>query len=110
MRPFSGRRAAPAGTRGLRRAAEAADVPGGGSLPPIAEILSRVSVIGSWRAVEQSRSRALLTITVPDTGTGMLEWNRLDAMVEVGRQAAEAALRDPASAQLRAAIGAPPAR
>jgi NTE family protein len=106
MRPFTGRRAAPA-TRSLRSRRRAPDA-GEGVLPAIAEILTRVSVLGSWRAVEQSRPRAILTITVPDTGTGMLEWNRLDAMVEVGRHAAEAALQGPASAQLRAAVGSPP--
>jgi NTE family protein len=70
-------------------------------LPPIAETLARVAVLGSWRAVEQNRARAALTITVPESGTGMLDWNQLDAMVRLGRQAGEAALTSPAMARIR---------
>jgi hypothetical protein len=63
-------------------------------LPPIAEVLARSTVLGSWRMAEQNRARAALTITVPDDGTGLLEWERMDALVQSGRRAAEMALAD----------------
>jgi predicted acylesterase/phospholipase RssA len=63
-------------------------------LPPIAEVLARSTVLGSWRMAEQNRARAALTITVPDDGTGLLEWGRLDELVQAGTRAAEVALAD----------------
>jgi len=94
MRPFSTRGRGPARRRllGVQRGGGTEDnVP----LPPIAEVLARATVLSSWRSAEQNRARAALTITVPDDGTGLLEWQRLDALVETGRRAAEAALADP---------------
>jgi hypothetical protein len=94
MRPFGTRGTGPARRfLGVRRPAGTGD---DAPLPPIAEVLARATVLGSWRTAEQNRARAMLTITVPDDGTGLLEWQRLDALVELGRQAAEAALADPA--------------
>jgi NTE family protein len=96
MRPFS--RGAPAGPRtrrlrdGLRQTRDA-DGGDGHPLPPIAETLARATVLGSWRTAERNRHRAALTITVPDDGTGLFAWDRLDALVAAGRQAAEEALR-----------------
>jgi NTE family protein len=95
MRPFG--RGGPSGRsrRRLppwvnRRGAAAA----GDELPPIAEVLARSTVLGSWRTAEQNRARAALTITVPDDGAGLLAWERMDALVQIGRRAAEAALAD----------------
>lgn len=95
MRPFGSRspNAAPHRRRpswGNRRGAVRADA----ELPPIAEVLARSTVLGSWRMAEQNRARAALTITVPDDGTGLLEWERMDALVQSGRRAAEMALAD----------------
>jgi NTE family protein len=61
-------------------------------LPPIAEVLTRVTVLSSWRDVEAFRSRAALVIAVPDEVVGMLDWAQLDRMVLAGRRAAEATL------------------
>jgi hypothetical protein len=63
----------------------------------MAEILTRATVLGSWNSADRHRGRAAHTITVPDDGTRMLEWTRLDALVAVGRRAAEEALQGPAS-------------
>ena len=43
--------------------------------------LARSTVLGSWHAVERNRDRAALMFTLPDDGTGLLEWQRLDALV-----------------------------
>jgi predicted acylesterase/phospholipase RssA/CRP-like cAMP-binding protein len=97
MRPFTG------------QARGAVDRETGRRLPVIAEILSRVAVLGSWRAVEWNRPRAALTITLSDDGTGMLDWPRLDTLVEAGRRAGEAALEGGVCDALRAGVDPPPA-
>lgn len=100
MRPFAVRSSAPA-PRG-RGDATALRPAGDGGLvaPPIAEVLARATVLGSWRVAEVNRPRAALTITVPDDGTGQLDWNRLDALVEAGRRAGERALAECAAADV----------
>lgn len=75
---------------------------------PIAEVLMRTTVLGSWRTIELNRHRAALTVTLPEDDTGLLQWDRLDALVEAGRRAAESALSDPAAAAVLPA-GAPQA-
>jgi predicted acylesterase/phospholipase RssA len=97
MRPFDGRR------RGV------VDRATGDRLPLIAEILTRVSVLGSWRSAESNRAQAAHVIAVPDDETGMLDWSRLDAVVEAGRRAGEAALAGGVAEALRAGNSLPPA-
>jgi NTE family protein len=68
-------------------------------LPTIKETLARALVLGSIESARASRGRADVVIE-PDTGTcEMLDFGRLDEMVEAGRRAARAALAaDPALA------------
>jgi NTE family protein len=71
-----------------RRAVVGVDTP----LPRLKDTLARSIGIGSVDAVERARRRADLLIT-PETGVvGLLEFDQLDRMVEIGRQAARAAL------------------
>jgi NTE family protein len=83
-----------------RETLAAADEPGGGGpvepapLLGIHEILLRSSVLGSWRVGERNRARAQLVISPDVRGTGLLEFNRIDRLVAIGRAAAEAALSD----------------
>ena len=61
-------------------------------LPSLKETLTRSIGIGSVDAVEVARRRADLLIA-PETGAvGVLEFRALDRMIEIGRQAARAAL------------------
>jgi NTE family protein len=61
-------------------------------LPHLKDTLARAIGIGSVDAVERARRRADLLIT-PETGVvGLLEFDQLDRMVEIGRRAARAAL------------------
>jgi NTE family protein len=71
-----------------RRAVVGVETP----LPRLKDTLARAIGIGSVDAVETARRRADLLIT-PETGVvGLLEFDQLDRMVEIGRQAARAAL------------------
>jgi predicted acylesterase/phospholipase RssA/CRP-like cAMP-binding protein len=71
-----------------RRAVVGVETP----LPSLKETLARTIGIGSVDAVEVARRRADLLIT-PETGAvGLLEFQRLDEMVETGRRAARLAL------------------
>jgi NTE family protein len=90
---------APAG-RGARIAARwtaaRADttMPAHAHLPTIKETLARALVLGSIESAKRARQRADLVVE-PDTGTcEMLDFGRLDAMVEAGRRAAREALAD----------------
>ena len=61
-------------------------------LPSLKETLTRAIGIGSVDAVELARRRADLLIT-PETGVvGLLDFEQIDRMVELGRRAAGAAL------------------
>jgi predicted acylesterase/phospholipase RssA/CRP-like cAMP-binding protein len=63
-------------------------------LPTIVETLARASTLASRGLADNQRERAALVI-VPDLqGIGLLEFKRFDAIVDVGRRAAEAALTD----------------
>jgi NTE family protein len=62
------------------------------ALPNILETLSRVTVLGSWRAAAQNREHAAAIVTPELTGIGLFEFGRIDAAVEAGRKAARAAL------------------
>ena len=71
-----------------RRAVVGVDTP----LPSLKETLTRAIGIGSVDAVEVARRRADLLIT-PETGVvGLLDFERIDHMVELGRRAARAAI------------------
>jgi predicted acylesterase/phospholipase RssA len=71
-----------------RRAVVGVDTP----LPSLKETLTRAIGIGSVYAVELARRRADLLIT-PETGVvDLLDFQQIDRMVELGRQAARTAL------------------
>lgn len=67
--------------------------PGASITPPgIVDTIGRAMVLGSWQKSARTRPLAHLVVT-PDLGTiGMSEFGRMDELVELGRQAAEAAL------------------
>ena len=61
-------------------------------LPSLKETLTRAIGIGSVDAVELARRRADLLIT-PETGVvGLLDFEQIDRMVDLGRRAAGAAI------------------
>src|SRR6266511_3013320 len=63
-----------------------------GPLPNLKEIITRAIGIASVDAVEAAREQADLVIA-PETGSvGMLDFRKLDWMIEAGRRAARAAL------------------
>src|SRR5439155_702432 len=62
--------------------------------PSITEVLARSAMLSSVRAAGAHRARAQLVIA-PDVGAaGLLEFARLDGMVDAGRRAADAQLED----------------
>jgi NTE family protein len=64
-----------------------------GPLPNLKEIITRAIGIASVDAVEAAREEADVVIT-PETGSvGMLDFRRIDWMIEAGRRAARAALK-----------------
>lgn len=65
---------------------------GANRLPNIAETVARSMVVGSARLAAENRGLASLVITPEFGDTGMLEFARLDEMVDAGRRAALAAL------------------
>ena len=65
---------------------------GASRLPNIAETVARSMVVGSARLAEENRRLASVVITPEFGDTGMLEFGRLDEMVDAGRRAALAAL------------------
>jgi NTE family protein len=67
-----------------------------GHLPTIKETLARALVLGSIESAKQARQRADLVVE-PETGScEMLDFGRLDDMVEAGRRAARKTLADAA--------------
>lgn len=63
-------------------------------LPGLVDTLARSTVLGSTRRAEANRAAAALVIN-PELGdVGLLEWRRIDAIVERGYTAATAALAD----------------
>ena len=62
------------------------------AMPNILETLSRVTVLGSWRAAAQNRQHAAAILTPELTGIGLFEFGRIDAVVDAGRRAAREAL------------------
>jgi len=70
--------------------------PGGGrdgaGLPSLVDTLARSTVLGSWRRAEANRALAALVVSPELADVGLLEFRRLESIVERGRAAAEAAL------------------
>jgi NTE family protein len=64
------------------------------ALPNIIETISRSAIIGGSSDAAAARLRARLVIEPDTAGTGQLDFNRLDALVEAGRSAAAAALAE----------------
>jgi len=61
-------------------------------VPALSETLVRTSVIGSWRLTQENRRRADLVIAPSVGHVGLLEFGRIDELVEAGRAAAREAL------------------
>jgi predicted acylesterase/phospholipase RssA len=57
-------------------------------LPKIGETLARTSVLGSWRMTEENRRLADLVLAADVGRTSVLDFNRLDELVEIGRRTA----------------------
>lgn len=69
-----------------------AETKGPPPLPSMVETLSCATGLGSWRATEANRELTDLTITPQLADVGLLEWQRIDELVDRGRQAALTAL------------------
>lgn len=63
-------------------------------LPGLVDTLARSTVLGSQRRAEANRAAAALVISPELADVGLLEWRRLDAIVERGYQAGMTALAD----------------
>jgi NTE family protein len=61
-------------------------------LPSLVDTLARSTVLGSWRRAEANRARAAVVISPELVDVGLLEFRRIDSIIERGRAAAEAAL------------------
>jgi NTE family protein len=61
-------------------------------LPRLSETLTRSIGIGSVEAVERARKGSDLLIEPPTGAIGLLDWQKLDHMIEIGRRAAAEAL------------------
>lgn len=64
----------------------------GEPLPNIIETISRSAIIGGSSGLAAAKARARLVIEPDTLGTGQLDFNRIDALVEAGREAAVAAV------------------
>ncbi len=63
-------------------------------LPSLVDTLARSTVLGSQRRAEVNRAKASLVINPELADVGLLEWKRIDSIVERGYTAATAALAD----------------
>jgi predicted acylesterase/phospholipase RssA/CRP-like cAMP-binding protein len=73
-----------------------------GTLPSFGETITRAIMLGSLDTSEAAQRYADVVVT-PDVGDyGLLHWDRIDELVEAGRQAARAELAKPAAALLGA--------
>jgi NTE family protein len=61
-------------------------------LPSLVDTLARSTVLGSWRRAEANRARAAVVISPELVDVGLLEFRRIDSIIDRGRAAAEAAL------------------
>ncbi len=64
-------------------------------VPRLGETIVRTVTVGSTDTVEAARRHADWLIQPRVEGVGLLEWRRLDSVVEMGRVAARRALEDP---------------
>jgi NTE family protein len=63
-------------------------------LPPLTDTMSRIALLSSANTDEAARQHADMTIRVPITGVGMLEFHQIDEARAAGRAAAVAAIED----------------
>ena len=61
-------------------------------LPPLTDTMARIALLSSANTDEAARLHADLTIDVPLSGVGLLEFHQIDAARNAGREAAQAAL------------------
>ena len=61
-------------------------------LPRLGETIVRTVMVGGTDTVAAAREHADLVITPEVEGVGLMDWKRLDAVRELGRQAAQEAL------------------
>jgi predicted acylesterase/phospholipase RssA len=78
-----------AARRGARRSSLATRGP---QRPSIVETIVRSSTLASRGRVDQQRLLATLAVVPELDGVGLLDFNRFDSIVDVGRRAAERAL------------------
>jgi NTE family protein len=64
-------------------------------LPRLGETIVRTVTVGSIDTAEAARRHADLVIQPAVEGVGLLDWTRLESMMELGRAAARAALEQP---------------
>ena len=80
------------GARGLRAYLTLLAGRGPERVPTLAETLTRATVIGNWRVAIDNRARADVVITPRVEDTGMLDFRRLNSIVEIGRTATHESL------------------
>jgi NTE family protein len=64
-------------------------------LPPLTDTMARIALLSSANTDESARAHADMTIAVPVSGVGLLEFHQIDQARAAGRTAALAALEDP---------------
>ena len=62
-----------------------------GVQPSLTDTLFRATVLGSWQRLTQTAHRARLVITPDLPPIGLLEFHRIDEVVDAGRQAVDRA-------------------
>jgi EmrB/QacA subfamily drug resistance transporter len=63
-------------------------------LPPLTDTMARIALLSSANTDESAKRHADMTIKVPLSGVGLLEFHQIDEARIAGRRAAEAALTD----------------
>jgi NTE family protein len=63
-------------------------------LPPLTDTMARIALLSSANTDESARQHADMTIAVPVSGVGLLEFHQIDQARAAGRAAALAALED----------------
>jgi predicted acylesterase/phospholipase RssA len=80
------------GARGLRAHLTLLAGRGPERVPTLAETLTRATVIGNWRLAIDNRARADVVITPRVEDTSILDFRRLNSIVEIGRTATRESL------------------
>jgi NTE family protein len=80
------------GVRGLRAYLTLLAGRGPERVPTLPETLTRATVIGNWRVAIDNRARADVVITPRVEDTGILDFRRLNSIVEIGRTATRESL------------------